>query len=222
MILRKASTTALRTALLLSATLLGAGSSLHAAPQTTKQEPPARYVLTVDGKTVTINLNEETQVELGATGQSRVRLTQIPTRIFDKAGVRFSYPVGFSFEADDTDRNVTIWTMSGANSMVMLQKFRKLSDAQILNAVVPDIVRQYPAKSTRVTPTSIVLGGKTLAGKKLNISIGTAKLVQEVFVFSNAKSSFTLILQDDLSASGKWTTEGTSLRKLVSSSLVIQ
>ena len=197
-------------------------SAIARAAQPTAQEPPAEYVLTVNGKAVAVALGKETEINVEGASKARIKLSRKPTRTFDKAGVKFQYPVEYTFEADSSTPDVTIWSMSGVNSIVMLQEYPKLEAKQLLAVVVPAVVMQYPAKSTKTTAISIVLAGKKLAGKRLTVRFGTVKIVQDVFAFSSSRASFTLILHDILDDSGKPTAEAAQLRKLLTSTLTFR
>jgi hypothetical protein len=135
--------------------------------------------------------------------------------------VRFQYPTQYSFEADNSDPNVTIWTISGNNSALMLNRFAKVESSTALQAVVAEITAGYGQSNVKTTPTAMTLGMRKVGGQRLNVVLAGQKLVQEVFAFSNSKSTFVLIVQDTPQDNGKQTVETTQLKKLLTTSLRI-
>jgi hypothetical protein len=67
----------------------------------------------------------------------------------------------------------------------------------------------------------MTLGMRKVGGQRLNVVLAGQKLVQEVFAFSNSKSTFVLIVQDTPQDNGKQTVETTQLKKLLTTSLRI-
>ena len=193
--------------------LLAMTAPSFAAPQGDKTEPPAQYVLTINGKPLPITLDREVSAPV-AGGAARFKLSRGALRGFDKSGVRFSYPVGFSFEADTSEPGVVIWSMSGGDTTLMLQKFSKLPLAVLEKSFVGVMIQQYGRKNVVSSPTSVVLGGRKIAGQRLDISLAQKKLVQEIFTFSTAKNSFILIVQDAPDA-GKPSALTTQLKALL-------
>lgn len=206
-----------------AAQLYGAGqvSASPSAPQSMtqgdKQEPPAEYVLEVNGKSLPVSTGKSFEVDVDA-GKARMKLSIKPYRTFNKVGVQFQYPVGYSFEADNTDPNVTIWSMSGNSSLLMLQKFAKVSSIFMLNQLASGLAAEYERKNVKISPTSILLGGRKTPGKRLFITVAGQKLVQEVFAFSTSTSTFALIVQDSPTESGKETPEVKRLKQLLATS----
>jgi hypothetical protein len=207
-------------ALCLLAVSLCSMTSVIASPAADREEPAAEYVLEVNGKARPVALNKEFRVPVRA-GSARMKLSLKPLRTFNKSGVRFQYPTQYSFEADNSDPNVTIWTISGNNSALMLNRFAKVESSTALQAVVAEITAGYGQSNVKTTPTAMTLGMRKVGGQRLNVVLAGQKLVQEVFAFSNSKSTFVLIVQDTPQDNGKQTVETTQLKKLLTTSLRI-
>ena len=166
-----------------------------AAPQDDALEPPAQYVLNINGKPWPMTLDKEISLDRKA-GRTRFMISRGATRSFEKSGVKFDYPANYGFEADLSDRKVAIWTLSGRNSSVMLQRFPLIGPALLRARMARDLTLQYGSKNVVSTPTSLLFNGRKIAGQKLKVSLAKQRLVQEIFAFSNQKYAFVLMLQD--------------------------
>lgn len=182
-----------------------------------KIEPPAQYTLQMGDKTVALTLGKEVETE-GVAGQTRLKLSRQPLREFNKSGVRLRYPVDYTFEADLTTPNVAVWTMSGASSSVMLQRFPLAPAATLRKTMTDGLVEEYGRKNVTVVPTTLLVNGRKIAGDQLKVVLANQRLVQEVFTFSTAKNSFVLVIQDTPDKNAA-TAEFKRLKTLVGESL---
>ena len=188
----------------------------HAAPQADGLEPPAQYVLQINGKPTPLSLDKEISLNT-KTGRTRFLLSRGATRRFDKSGVKFDYPTDYGFEADLSDSKIAIWTLSGRSSTLMLQRFPLVGPALLRDQMTRELTRQYGAKNVVVRPASLFLGGREVEGKRLHVSLARQRLVQEVFAFSNPKYAFVLMIQD-APQGGKESAETRSLKTMLTSS----
>jgi hypothetical protein len=182
-----------------------------------KAEPEAQYELQINNKPVALTLEKEMWVGMKA-GPTRVKLVRSPLRLFDKSGVRFQYPVDYTFEADDSDPNVLIWTLSGTNSAIMVQQFGKVTAPTLINAVIGEAIKLYGRGNVKLSPVTFDLGSRKLQGKRLNVTLAKQKLMQEFYSFGTAKNSFIFMIQDS-SGKGWQTQEVRHLKNLLYSSL---
>lgn len=194
-----------------------APSALGLAAPDDKSEPPARYTLKMGDKSLALTLDKEIEVE-SAAGPTRLKLSRDPLRQFEKSGVTFRYPVEYAFGADSSELFVTIWTMSGVDSIVMLQRFPLVPTETLRQTMITGLTEEYGRKNVTIAPTSLLAGGRKIAGQQIKVLLVSQPLVQEVFVFSTSKNSFVLVLQDTPNKSGL-TAEFKRLKALVASSL---
>lgn len=187
-----------------------------AAPQDDALEPPAQYVLQINGKPTPIALDKEFSLDSKA-GRTRFLLSRGKARRFDKSGVKFDYPSDYGFEADLSDPKVAIWTLSGRSSLLMLQRLPLAGPALLREQMVKELVRQYGSKNVVVRPASLFVGGRDIEGKRLRVSLAKQTLVQEIFAFSNQKYAFVMLLQD-APESGKETAETKDLKAMLTNS----
>ncbi|RYG72835.1 hypothetical protein EON80_03815 [bacterium] len=202
--------------MLLPSLLLATALPVLAEPND-KAEPAAEYTLQVNGNKLPLTLGNE--VASKVAGQLiRFKLTRQPFREFNKSGVQFQYPVNYGFEVDDSDPSVTVWTVSGGDSILMLNRFSKMPLPELSSDIIGEITKQFGAKNVVVTPLTLYLKGRNIAGKRLNITLAGQKLVQDIFAFGTAKNSFVLVIQD-VPTNGKPSAENTKLKVLLTQSL---
>lgn len=182
-----------------------------------KAEPPAQYELQINGKPVSLTLEKEMWVGMKA-GPTRVKLVRSPLRQFDKNGVRFQYPVDYTFEADVSNPNVLIWTLSGTNSALMVQQFSKAPANILIDGVTSEAIKLYGRNNVRISSSSMAIGSRQIKGKRLNVTLAKQKLMQEFYAFNNSQNSFVLMIQDS-SGKGWQTQEVRRLKNLLYSSL---
>lgn len=169
-----------------------------------KAEPEAQYELQINGKPYPFTLEKEMWVGM-KPGPTRLKLVRSPLRQFDKRGVSFQYPVDYTFEADDSDPNVLIWTLSGTNTLLMVQQFARIPLPTLTNAVTSEAINLYGHNNVRLSPVTLAAGTRKLQGKRLSVTLAKQKLTQEFYAFSTPKNSFLLVVQD---SSGKdWPTD---------------
>lgn len=202
--------------LLLVSLLLSWPLVARAAPQENGAEPPARYVLQVNGKATRMSLDKEISLNTKA-GRTRFLLAREATRHFDKSGLKFDYPTDYGFEADLSDPALAIWTLSGRDSLLMLQRMPLAGPALLRDQMVKQLVKQYGSKNVVLRPASLFLNGRDVEGKRLRVSLAKQTLVQEIFAFSNPKYAFILMIQD-APERGKESAETKTLKAILSSS----
>ncbi len=187
-----------------------------AQPQDDALEPPAQYELQINGKATPMLLDKEISLDTKAM-RSRFLLSRGATRRFEKSGVKFDYPVDYSFEADLSDPKIAIWTLSGNNSLLMLQRFPLSGPALLREGMVRELTAGYGKKNVVVKPATLFFGGRQIEGKRLFVTLAKQRLAQEVFAFSNQKYAFVLMIQD-APQGGKESAETRVLKGILSGS----
>lgn len=188
----------------------------NAARQNDALEPPAQYTLEINGKAIPMTLGKEVSLNRKA-GRTRYLLLRAATRRFDKSGVKFDYPSDYGFEADLSNPNIAIWTLSGRSSLLMLQRFPLTGPALLREQMAREMTAQYGSKNVKSRPAALLLGGRGLEGKRLQVSLAKQNLVQEIFAFSNPKYAFVLMIQD-VPQKGKETAEAKELKAILAKS----
>jgi hypothetical protein len=182
-----------------------------------KSEPAAQYLLQVNGVKLPMTLGPEVASKV-AGQQIRFKLSRQPFRQFDKSGVKFQYPASYVFEADDSEPGLLVWTLTGGNSVVILQRFPKEPLPKLSADFNAEMVKQFGARNVVTTPYTMYLKGRKLAGRRLSIGLVGQKFTQDIFAFSTAKNSFILVIQD-VPENGKTSVESTRLKVLIGQSL---
>lgn len=180
-------------------------------------EPPAQYLLQINGKPIPITLDKEISLDRKA-GRTRFMISRAAARRFDKSGVKFDYPADYGFEADLSNPKIAIWTLNGRASLLMVQRFPLSGPAFLRDKTTNELVRQYGRQNVKIAPTAIFLSGRQIEGKRLRVSFAKQSLVQEIFAFSNLKYAFVLMIQDAPSG-GKESAEARDLKAMLASSL---
>lgn len=157
-------------------------------------EPPLEFVLEAGDQKIPVRLEEP--FELESAGKVSLKLTVKPYRTFQHAGIRFRYPQDYEFEADVESPEFVIWTLTGHDTTIILFKYPKGDADASLNSVTDSAIEQHGRKNVKQAKTSIQLAGKTLSGKRLDITHDDGVLRQHLFAFSTDEASFVLIIQD--------------------------
>ena len=191
--------------LTLSAALL-TGVGLAVRPQEVS-EPPLELVLTIDGRDRDVSIGEDFEVEFGGRKHT-CHLERKPTRQFDFHGVRLRYPSHFTFEYDDEDDGVEMFTLEGPETLVMLQFFADgLSAEALLELVVDSTVGEYEDFDVERAESEIELGGTTYESQSLTVSLGELRFQQDFVAFGLPEATALLIFQGNLDDDGNYVSE---------------
>jgi hypothetical protein len=188
--------------------LVGVGDAAKPPTRPAPSEPPLQFELDVNGKTHSIQAQRPLEIEVG--GQKvRLQLKPLPYRVFDHQKIRFQYPAFFGWEVDDSDSDVTIYTLDGNDTVLILMRYGELQDVgEIKESLVGTMVAQYGGKQrARQSAASINLAGKKIEGVRLDIRVVGEKLRQDIFVFEGPNGVVGLIVQDSPTDRGETTEE---------------
>ena len=188
-----------------------------------QQQAEARARLTIGEELYRVPIGKPFAVMLGGERMT-MRIEIDETKPFSEAGVRFEYPAGFRARRDDSDENVTVWTMEGRSAAIVLQRYRDTLDVESLGeAIAASIVERHGAD--RVEQEAINLRGEDRAypGSRLLITAsegggGSTETEQNLFVFENAEGVFTLVAQDSRPRGAGATDEFKNLVRLLGES----
>ena len=94
------------------------------------KEPELGYTLLVDDQPIRLQPNKETVIA-GIFTNLHVRLIPEQERHFTYGGFSFKYPAHFGFEADFRTPGLKLWTLSGNDFVIMVQKYDELGVGRI-------------------------------------------------------------------------------------------
>jgi len=144
-----------------------------------------------------VHLSEGDQLPAkGTFTDPSVSVTVDPERVFTHAGMSFSYPRHFAFEADLSDAASHSWTLSGNDVKIMI--FRFATELSV-DAFVKELTDGFGSKST-ISPVLIELGPRQYAGRRIRAVLATHEFTQDVFALPSVKGrARILVVQDDAS-----------------------
>lgn len=180
-------------------------------------EPEMTFSIKVGDQSVIVGEGVAAQLD-GSFKNPEVSVTVEPYRVFSRRGVQFEYPRTFNWEADLTDPDVAIWTLSGHTFKIMFFAF---SDDTTAEDIVASLVGNFEQQGAEVSrsATQIVLGGKTLPGTQLDLSVVGTQISDRVFALpSDGTRSRVVIFQDSLDEENQASAEGVATLKLFTSS----
>jgi len=70
-----------------------------------------------------------------------------------------------------------------------------------------------------LSEAEIIVGDDIIKGKQLNVNFANIRLEQQLFYYSNNKSTVVIVLQDNLTDSGDNTSEFINMKKLMQTTL---
>jgi tetratricopeptide (TPR) repeat protein len=198
-------------------TLAVGGGSVAAAAQAPQDytEPPLELTLTAKGRSYAVELGKPFEFETPAGPQSWL-LRARPDRRFAYGGVEFRYPDGYSFEADAESPDVTIWTLDGNDAVIMFYRFRGRTDVEELRGrFIANMTEQHGPSNVKESESSIRLDGKDIVGRRLELSIATSRLIQDIYAFGSEGSVCLLVLQGTLGDDGQTSREFAETKELL-------
>lgn len=180
------------------------------------KEPALGVKLTLGDIQQDLDLGEAFELKIGeVTYQGK--LEAAATRNFHRRGVSFDYPAGFSYDYDPTPE-VTIFSVEGPDTLVMLQVFPIEMDAAELAQIVMDATAAELGELSVVSSeVEIILGGKKLKGTELKVSLVGTSFVQRGFGLALDGETAVLFVQGGLDESGKLETESSDAIELLTS-----
>lgn len=183
------------------------------------KEPELRYILTVGDTEHTIKEGQEIDIK-GTFDNPKVTLTASKTRLFKAVGVNFSYPSNFSFEYDDSNPGIKIWTLSGNDSVLMLQDYGKLKLGR--EAFIQQMISLYGAKNAKAEDISYKFNGLEIKGDRITANIATTSIYQDVFVLPHSTGTRIMIIQDVISRDKVSEEEADLVHNLLNKTLKIE
>jgi len=184
-----------KTLLLTAILLMGAASVSVAQGKAADAPPPLVMELEVDGKSVPVEPNRTFEVEINGR-KVPVRLKVLPHRVFDREGVRFQYPADHGWEVDRGESAVTIYTLDGNNTVIMLMKYNvPIEEGKARQRMADGLLAQY-GKNAKQSPLTLKLGEITATGTRVDAKIVGESMRQDIYSFKHRDSTWLLMIQD--------------------------
>ncbi len=178
--------------LLFSAMFLIFGG-LAFAQENFDHEPPLLFNLTADGTTLPITIEKKEKMMIqGKEVELQLRLQDF--REFNFSGVSFHYPRSMVFEFEKA-RGLDLWTLNGANVLIMLQRYPKYDEEKLLKTFTQELKDEYAEQSLKVSPISRTFHDHELQGMRFDVKMLKQTLRQDVYIFSSGDHVFLLMLQ---------------------------
>ncbi len=179
-------------------------------------EPSDSYKLVVDGREYQIEA--EKPLDLTVKGENLKAVLKIePLKTFNYGGIELQYPRYFTFEADLSDKDVKLWNLSGAQCVLMVQKYPVPEMDHLVMAQM--LQPRCGEKNSIMSPCSMKLLGEEAKGTMLTTTIGESTIIQEIYSFKAGGGSLLLIFQDTLGVKSLPSEEGRNFKDLLSRTL---
>jgi hypothetical protein len=183
------------------------------------QEPPQIFYLEFDGKKVPIELDKPFPTE-ALEGTRSVTLRVEPFRVFRHGGLSFHYPREYTFEADHTTPGLALWTLSGNDCVIMVQRYEGDRDPEAMRQlVVNGLAAKYKDAKLKRGEATWKLKDTTLKGIRLEVELAGSGLHQDLYAFRAGDSSVVLMIQDSLQDDGKPSADRVRADKMLSETL---
>jgi len=181
-------------------------------------EPPLQMQVLIGGKTVAAEAGRTMEVEVEGKKLS-LRIDLLPHRLFDRGGVRFLYPTSHGWEVDRTTPNVTIYTMDGNDTIIMLVKYDvEITPKKASDSMVSTLSGRYGQGNVKRVGATLKGKTETVQGTRLQVNVVGQAIEQDIYGFDAGGVTFTLMLQASMDDQGKPPKEMAEVRELFAKS----
>jgi len=143
-------------------------------------EPPQRYSLEINGKSV--SLDEEKAIRIkGEFTNPVIKLKVEPYRILAVAGMKFRYPRGFAFKAEVENDEVRTFTVQNSDAEIQVIETKGTLK---LDEYCEQLTKLLAAsgKVETVNPSfKIKLGEQTYSGRSITMTVADIEMLQEIY-----------------------------------------
>ena len=180
--------------------LLAAPFAINA--QNTADEPANTVNLVIDGRSYSLEEGGTVDVTVGGT-TVKATASIADTKHIRGGGVSFDYPRYYAYEHETSD-GLERWALDGNNMVVTLMAMGAAVSTEELTDGMKD---RFGKKNCTVKPTSIELGGRSLSGQRLNVTLAGTGLTIDVLELPQQDGGSTFLLIQDLVEEGGGTSE---------------
>ena len=176
-------------------------------------EPPTRLMLVIDGTTVEVDAGQRFDVLVDGKERS-ARISEMPTRRFNEAGIRFEYPRHFSWEHDPPD----MWTLDGNNAVLILTRGQP-GDDSTAEDVLDGTAKRRGKRGAAYRKIDLGTRQGRIEGLEATIEVSGIHIRNEAYVLEHGDVFALLILQDSSDGDAADAAEFQSLRKRLAATL---
>lgn len=181
-------------------------------------EPRDSFWLEIDDKKIELSIDNPVEFTAGKN-KIKATLRVAPLKEFSICGINLKYPRYFTFEADAKAKDVKMWNLSGAQTILMIQ----LYDAEMKHEVMAELLQERFGKdNTKVAGCEMSFWGSPKKGTKVITTIGDSSISQEIYSFFNGKQTVMLIIQDSLDEGPDGSEECRNFRKTLQETFKIE
>jgi len=176
--------------------------------------PPAVFLLQLNGKEYTLNEGEATNLD-GNFNNPSVVVKMADYRKFDDGKISFRYKSNSAYKYTESVGAKT-WTFAGDCTVLLFE----LDGNVKMDVIIESVMGQFGKENCKLEPASRLIGGKQIAGEKINVSLAGQKLVQEYYQLElNDGKTNILAFQNTGKDDGSVSEEGKEGLELVASSV---
>lgn len=193
--------------LAISASLFGSQDTASPAIQ-----PSLKLDLVIEGKSYEATTSATVIADIHGK-KIAILIKERPTKTFHYSGVLFEFQKDHVYEFQALD-NIDMWTLSGNNNKIMAF-LPKAESKTVMDNMIKTLIQKYGKNNTKISKCEQEFGGTKVIGQRLLVNLAEVKLLQEVYLITNANHEIIILLQDTLQDDGNETAETSGVRKLL-------
>ena len=175
--------------------LISAPCALNA--QNTVDEPANTVNLVIDGRAYSMEEGGAVDVTVGGT-TVKASASIANTKHTRGGGVSFDYPRYYAYEHESSD-GLERWALDGNNMVVTLMA---MGAAVSTEDLTDGMKERFGKKNCTVSTTSIELGGRSLSGQRMNVTLAGTGLTIDVLELPQQDGGSNFLLIQDLVEEG--------------------
>ncbi len=157
-----------------------------------KSEPKSSFTLSINGEPYTVTEGQLLKLDHDIT-KPVITVKLAENKQFDNSFASFLFPRNFSYEYEE-ETGFKNWTLAGNDLTILLFELDGASGTQDL---AENMIKKFGKKNCKLETASRKLGGQTLEGHQLHVTLVGQKLNIDILKLKSdeTKSRF-MILQD--------------------------
>ena len=178
-------------------------------------EPPLEFSLEIGDRKLPVTLDKSFILESDG-GRENATLRVKPTRHFRYGQLSLRYPRYYTFEADLSDPEVSMWILSGNSNVIMLLRYPDRTDKdELLDEMLATLREQYGQENVKTGDASITLDERRLKGSRLQVRLAGEIIRQEIFSFASSDAGYVVVFQDTPNDLGRASREAVIAKELL-------